>query len=292
MSELTKRVAVAAVGIPVVLGLILLGGWYLAIPLSALAALGALELYRFGAGAGLTPLSPLGAGGAAGLVLLAAWQPTLRGFAPAAVALLGALTASTLVLAIFVRGPEKEPLSTTAVTLFGAVYVGLSLAVVPLLHSLPALRGWTPDAGDRWSGALVVALPLAATWVGDSCAYFAGTAWGKRKLAPSISPKKSWVGLWADLVGAGVAAAVWFVIVHPLLPGLSLGLAVTVGVGVLLGLGAVVGDLVESLLKREAGVKDSGTFFPGHGGVLDRLDALIFTLPLAYVALTLLGGGA
>ena len=286
-----KRVAVAAVAIPVVLGLVFLGGWYLAIPLSAFAALGALELYRLGAGAGITPLSPLGASGAAGLVLLAAWQPTLRGFAPWAVALLGALTASALVLAIFLRGPEKEPLSTTAVTLFGAVYIGLSLAVVPLLHSLPELRGWAPDAGERWSGALVVALPLAATWIGDSCAYFAGTAWGKSKLAPSISPRKSWVGLWADLVGAGAAAAVWFVIVQPRLPGLSLGLAVTVGVGVLLGLGAVVGDLVVSLLKREAGVKDSGRFFPGHGGVLDRLDALIFTLPLAYVAFALLGGG-
>ena len=286
-----KRVAVAAVAIPVVLGLVFLGGWYLAIPLSAFAALGALELYRLGAGAGITPLSPLGASGAAGLVLLAAWQPTLRGFAPWAVALLGALTASALVLAIFLRGPEKEPLSTTAVTLFGAVYIGLSLAVVPLLHSLPELRGWAPRRRRAVSGALVVALPLAATWIGDSCAYFAGTAWGKSKLAPSISPRKSWVGLWADLVGAGAAAAVWFVIVQPRLPGLSLGLAVTVGVGVLLGLGAVVGDLVVSLLKREAGVKDSGRFFPGHGGVLDRLDALIFTLPLAYVAFALLGGG-
>lgn len=291
MSELTKRVVVAAVGIPVVLRLVFLGGWYLAIPLSALAALGALELYRLGAGAGIAPLSPLGASGAAGLVLLAAWQPTLRGFAPWAVALLGALTASALVLAIFVRGPGKEPLSTTAVTLFGAVYIGLSLAVVPLLHSLPVLRGWAPDTGDRWSGVLVLALPLAATWVGDACAYFAGTAWGKSRLAPSISPKKSWVGFWADLVGAGAAAAVWFVVIQPRLPGLSLGLAVTVGVGVLLGLGAVAGDLVESLLKREAGVKDSGTFFPGHGGVLDRIDALTFTLPLAYVALALLGGG-
>ena len=290
MSELTKRVAVAAIGIPVVLGLVFLGGWYLAVPLSAFAALGALELYRLGARAGITPHSLLGASGAAGLVLLAAWQPTFGGFAPWAVALLGALTASALVSSIL-RGPDKEPLSTTAVTLFGAVYIGLSLAVVPLLHSLPVLRGWTPDAGDRWSGALVIALPLAATWVGDSCAYFAGTAWGKSKLAPAISPRKSWVGLWADLVGAAAAAAVWFVIVQPRLPGLSIGLAVTVGVGVLLGLGAVVGDLGESLLKREAGVKDSGTFFPGHGGVLDRLDSLILTLPLAYVALALLGGG-
>ena len=135
MSELTKRLAVAAVVIPLVLGLVFLGGWYLAIPLSALAALGALELYRLAARGGITPHSPLGASGAAGLVLLAAWQPTLRGFAPWAVALLEALTASALVLAIFARGPEKEPLSTTAVTLFGAVYVGLSLSVVPLLHS-------------------------------------------------------------------------------------------------------------------------------------------------------------
>jgi phosphatidate cytidylyltransferase len=138
---------------------------------------------------------------------------------------------------------------------------------------------------------LVLALPLAATWTGDSAAYFAGSAWGKRKLAPTISPNKSWVGFWAALFGAGAAAVAWLLVAGPKLPGLTLGPGAAAVVGVLLGLGAVVGDLAESLFKREAGVKDSGTFFPGHGGVLDRLDALFVTLPLAYGALVALGGG-
>jgi phosphatidate cytidylyltransferase len=130
---------------------------------------------------------------------------------------------------------------------------------------------------------------LAATWLGDSTALFVGTAWGHGGLAPSISPKKSWVGVWGGLAGAGVAAAVWFVIAEARLPGLPVpGPLVAVLVGVVLGIAAIVGDLVESLFKRDAGVKDSGSFFPGHGGVLDRLDALIFTLPAAYVALVAL----
>lgn len=291
MNELGKRVAVAAVGIPAVLALVFLGGWYLAVLAAIFAALSALELYRFCAGTEIEPLSAIGASAAVGMVLLAGWRPAFHDFAPWALALVGVLTGVLLVLVIFVRSPDNRPLAAASVTLFGAVYAGLALAAVPLLHALPAGRGWAGGAGDPWAGFLVIALPLAATWVGDACAYFAGTTWGERRLAPSISPNKSWVGFWANLGGAAAAAAVWFVIAAPRLTGLPLGLGGAVGLGAMLGLGAVVGDLVESLLKREAGVKDSGRIFPGHGGVLDRLDALLFTLPLAYVALVLIGGG-
>jgi phosphatidate cytidylyltransferase len=136
----------------------------------------------------------------------------------------------------------------------------------------------------------VVVLPLAVTWIGDAAAYFAGSAWGRRKLAPTISPKKTWVGLWAELVASALAGVAWMSVTRSALPGAPVpGPAVAAIVGALLGLAAVLGDLVESLFKREAGVKDSGTFFPGHGGVLDRIDALIFTLPLAYALFLLLG---
>ena len=184
-------------------------------------------------------------------------------------------------------------MASVAATLFGTLYVGLPFCVVPLLHTLPGQRAWG-DPGDAWTGLMVIALPLAATWVGDASAYFAGSAWGRgrSRLAPTISPNKSWVGFWAEAVGAGAVGGLWYVIVGGSLPGLAVGLPGSVGIGVALGLGAVVGDLTESLFKRDAGVKDSGTLFPGHGGVLDRLDALIFTMPLAYVALALLGGGA
>ncbi len=189
------------------------------------------------------------------------------------------------------RGPEGHPLSAAAVTLFGSVYAGLSLAFVPLLHALPSERVWGAGAGDPWVGLMVVALPLAATWVGDSAAYFAGSAWGKKKLAPTISPNKSWVGFWAAVGGAGVAAGIWFEVVQARLPGIApAGLIVFTFGGAVLGVSAVVADLLESLLKREAGVKDSGGFFPGHGGVLDRFDSLLFTIPTSYLLLVILAG--
>jgi len=101
-----------------------------------------------------------------------------------------------------------------------------------------------------------------------------------------VSPKKSWVGAWAGVLGSATAAVAWFLLVRSVLPSIPLrNIGVVVVGGALLGVGAIVGDLAESLLKREAGVKDSGSLFPGHGGVLDRLDALAVTLPLAYLLL-------
>jgi len=284
VSDLAKRWAVALVGIPAVLGLLYLGGWPLAVPVACLAALGALEVDRMAAQGGVTSLRALMASGTAAVVLAAGWRPAFADLAPVTLTILAALTGLALVAAIRVRGPERKPLAAVGITLFGVLYVGVPMSFVSLLHALPDVHGWSD--GSPWAGALVVALPLAATWLGDAVAFFAGTAWGKGGLAPSISPNKSWVGVWGGLLGAGVAGAVWFLVAQRSLPGLPLpGVVPAALVGVLLGVGAILGDLAESLLKRDAGVKDSGKFFPGHGGILDRLDALIFTLPAAYAAL-------
>ncbi|HUF75149.1 MAG TPA: phosphatidate cytidylyltransferase [Longimicrobiales bacterium] len=303
MSELAKRWAVAGVGIPVVLLLLYLGGWPLALPVAALAALGAREVYGFAAKGGTAPLVGFGAALSAGVVLVAAWRPTFSAFAPAVLGLLAGATAITLVVAMKVRGPTGKPLEAVAVTLFGALYAGLALAFGPLIHTLPAswsAQGASAGAPGAWDGLLLVALPLAATWLGDALALFAGTAWGRGGLAPTISPKKSWVGVWAGLAGAGLAALVWYFVAAAVMADLPMqrlpaAPLLAVVVGVVLGAAAILGDLVESLLKRQAGVKDSGAFFPGHGGVMDRLDALVFTLPTAYVALVVveaLAGGA
>lgn len=291
MSELARRWSVAGVGIPIVVVLLYAGGWLLAVPVAALAALGALEGYRLAEARGIEPMSALGAAGAAALVLLAGWRSTWGGFAPGAVTLIGGLAVVALLVAIFRRGPARSPLAAVAITVFGALYAGLALSFVPLLRGLPVRDGWMGDGSAAWAGVLVVALPLASTWVGDAAAYFAGSAWGRKKLAPTISPNKSWVGVWVGVLGAAAAAALWFVIAAPFLPGVPLaGPAAAAGIGALLGVGAILGDLSESLLKREAGLKDSGAVFPGHGGVLDRIDALIFTLPGAYAALALASG--
>lgn len=290
LGDLGKRVGVAVVGIPAVLGLLYLGGWALGVPVAVLAALGVREVHRLAGAHGVRPYRWLGMTAAAVLVLAAVRWPQFTPFAPWGLGVLGVVLGVGLVTVLFSRGPRESPLAVVSVTLFGVAYIGLSMASVVLLHALPTVRGWAGVAASPWAGAMVVTLPLAATWIGDAAAYFAGSAWGRRKLAPSISPKKSWVGMWAELAAAGLAGAGWFLVARGTLPRMPVHSPGTAALmGVLLGLGAVLGDLVESLFKREAGVKDSGTFFPGHGGVLDRLDALAFTLPLAYALLALVG---
>jgi phosphatidate cytidylyltransferase len=288
VSELGKRWAVAGVGVPLIVFLLYLGGWPVAVFASVFAALGARECYRLAERTGVEPLDLLGAGCAAALPLAAAWRSTFVAFSPLALGLIGMLGLVGLVAAMVLRGPARKPLEVVAVTMFGTVYAGLSLSFVPLLHAMPVAHGWTSAAPSAWAGLLVVALPLAATWIGDAAAFFAGRAWGKGGLAPTISPNKSWVGVWAGLAGAGGAGLLWWAVTRDVLPGQPLGPVTAAAVGVFLGVAAILGDLAESLLKREAGVKDSGTIFPGHGGVLDRLDALTFTLPMAYAALALI----
>lgn len=305
MSELGKRVAVAAVGIPAVLLLVYLGGWFLSVPLAAFAAWGTHELSRLADNTGVRPVEWIAAPAASTLVLLATWTGSFQAFAPQALAVVGVSTAAAAVAAIWRRGPSRAPLASAAVTVFATVYLGLALAFAPLLHALPAAAGWSA-ASVSASGLVAVALPLAVTWVGDASAYFAGTAWGKSRLAPSISPKKSWVGFWAAVTTGALAAVLWLLVARAVsgigvVPLASMpdgpggvgaaGVVVMAAVGAVIAVAAVVGDLVESLLKREAGVKDSGTFFPGHGGLLDRIDSLLFTIPTAYVALALLAGG-
>jgi phosphatidate cytidylyltransferase len=127
---------------------------------------------------------------------------------------------------------------------------------------------------------------LGVVWIADSAAYFSGHAWGRHKLAPAISPGKTWEGV----AGAAVAVAVYHAVVwrfgfSPVKP--DLGVSAAVLVALLFPL-SIIGDLFESLIKRHAGVKDSGKLLPGHGGVLDRIDALTSTLPLAALVVALL----
>jgi phosphatidate cytidylyltransferase len=128
-------------------------------------------------------------------------------------------------------------------------------------------------------------LVLAVAWIADTGAYFAGRRWGRRKLAPSISPGKTWEG-----VGGGlIAAAAYAIILSMLLGGGTGGMAVFLGVAALLVMLSIVGDLFESAAKRQAGVKDSGDILPGHGGMLDRVDSAAATLPVAAAMVPLLG---
>jgi len=283
VKDLGARVAVAVVGIPAVLALLHEGGWVLGIPMAVLAALGAGEISRFAECRGVRPFSWLGMPAAAALVVAAVAFPDFASAAPWMLGGLGGLALVTLLAALWGRSTGDAPLGAVSVTLFGVIYAALPMASMVLLHALPERLGWTAIRPSPWAGLMVVTLPLACTWTGDAAAYFAGTAWGKRKLFPSVSPNKSWVGAWAGVTAAAAAGAGWLWVARDHLPGLPIqGFGAAALLGAVLGVGAIVGDLAESLFKREAGVKDSGRLFPGHGGILDRFDALSFTIPMAY----------
>jgi len=283
VKDLGARLAVSGMGIPFLLFMLYQGGWVLGAPLALMAALGAREVYRFAGCRGTRPFSWIGIPVATALVALAVVRPGFEAFAPWALGALGLLVLVALAVALFSRGPHGSPLGAVAVTLFGVVYAGLPLACMVLLHAVPVQADWGALHPSPWMGLMAVLLPLAATMFGDSVAYFAGSAWGRRKLFPSVSPAKSWLGAAAGVLGAAVAGMIWLAIARSHLPGMPVqGLGGAAALGAVLGVGAILGDLAESMMKREAGMKDSGHLFPGHGGALDRLDALTFTLPMAY----------
>ena len=286
--ELAKRVAVAVLGIPPALYIIYLGGWPVALVVALIAALGAREFFLLGEESGVSALSWMGIFAAAAMVLLAGATRSFSGAAPWALALLFGVYLLAAVASIWFRWPEGSPLTAVPMTLAGVIYIGGTLSFTVFLRHLPEFGG-LPDTGLPFQGPLLLILPLVVTWVGDSAAYFFGYAWGKRKLIPAVSPGKTVVG--------GVAGLVASVLVGGALGGTVLGLHTDVvlstvlgaGIGFLLGVAGQVGDLVESVMKREAGVKDSSQLIPGHGGILDRFDALFFTLPLAYVLVRVVG---
>jgi phosphatidate cytidylyltransferase len=161
--------------------------------------------------------------------------------------------------------PTSVP--AAAVTLFGAAYLGV------LGATIASLRVIEPASDGAWRVVLLLAIVMSS----DTFAYFAGSAFGRHKLAPLVSPGKTIEGLAGGLVGGVVAA---LLVRRFGLPGIPVPDAVALGI-VVAAFG-VTGDLVESLLKRWSGVKDSGRLFPGHGGMLDRLDSLLFGAPVLY----------
>lgn len=173
--------------------------------------------------------------------------------------------------ALFFDSKLEEALPSQAITWLGALYLGFGLG---FQQKLFMLQGTLPRTGSR----LILAL-FIITWFGDSAAYFVGTFFGKHKLAPKVSPKKSWEGALGNLAGNLLGALLMQATVCT-----EWTLVDVLALGLLLGLVGQLGDLVESTWKRSAGVKDScvGVSIPGHGGMLDRVDSLVFAAPVLF----------
>jgi phosphatidate cytidylyltransferase len=275
VSELTRRVLFAVIAAPASIAIIYFGDWALAIVLSVLAALAAWELFRMARETGALPLEPAGIGLAALLPIAVHAQRlgiyTLSNTAIVTMVLL--LFAST----IWLRGPAGKPLSSVAITAFGVLYAGL-------FSYIYALRYHDYAVGAA-AGTALVFLPVLLTWTTDVGAYAFGRTFGRKKLIPSISPGKTVEGA---VGGLGLAIVICLLYVRfILMPYAQLGLTIQGAVlfAIVISVAAQTGDLAESLLKREAGVKDSSRIIPGHGGILDRFDSLLFVMPVAFLLL-------
>jgi phosphatidate cytidylyltransferase len=259
VSPFVSRIVVAAILLPIVLGVVWLGGWWL-FGLALVGGLVALhELYTVGRG-----LRPIVLAGYIGLT--SALVGAQLGDATWVLAgILATFPAALLVF--FVSTVRQNAVAAFAATLLGVAWVGGGLAYLLLLRGVP---------GD---GRLLLFTVLLAVMADDTAAFFVGRAIGRHRLAPAISPGKTWEGFVAGTLAAvGVAFfALYEQNVVSTWESLVLGLAIA--------LAATLGDLFESAVKRDLGVKDSGRLLAGHGGMLDRIDAFLWAGPAAYIVL-------
>jgi phosphatidate cytidylyltransferase len=262
------RILTALVAVPLLLVVLLVGpAWTFLALVLVCAVAGYWELSVLAARTGWRTLE---IGYFLVVMLVAAFYPGFASLESCALLLVVLVGLS----AVLSREPSRETLGGLAMTVFGALYVG------SLSGSVVGVRMVEPDRDGRFWAILL----LAVVMVGDAGAFFIGRAFGRRPLAPVLSPKKTVAGL----VG-GIAFSVATALVLRALHFRSHSIGIFVGIGLGLALLGVAGDLFESLLKRSAGLKDTSSLIPGHGGVLDRIDSLLFAAPALLLFVRWLG---
>ena len=274
MTDLHKRLLVAAIGIPLCVGVVYAGGWFFALGLGMLSAIAFWEYSEMFASKDRRTFLHVGAGAAALYPLVVLFF----GF-PGGATYGGVLVVLIAVYAIRRLPPVEGPIAAASLTLFGTFYTGALLAFGVLLRE--SFRG----GYGRLSETLLFFYPILVTWGVDTGAYFIGRSFGRRRMAPLISPNKTVAGLVGALVAGPVVGLMGLWILP--LNGIDVTVGLTLLFGLLIAVVAVLGDLVESAMKRECEVKDASTLLPGHGGVLDRLDSLLFAIPAAYIFLSI-----
>ncbi|MDZ4804773.1 MAG: phosphatidate cytidylyltransferase [Candidatus Eisenbacteria bacterium] len=265
-SSLVRRVVSGILLLPVVLLLVHRGGWPFLLFIEAMVVLGSVEFFRMARHKGADPHH---------------WLGVLAAAALAALMYEGHNAASGLAVTIFFllvlvlelqRGRPAGSVGNLGATVLGVFYVGWLGGHLGLLRQMPRSMGAADELGAR-----LVYFTLLITWAGDSGAYFVGRWLGRRPLFAAVSPRKTIEGSLGGVAAsilAGLVGGLWIV---PML-----GIRDSVLLGLVAGIVGPIGDLVESLLKRDFGVKDAGELIPGHGGVLDRFDSLFFVTPVVY----------
>lgn len=284
-SNLVRRVGFAVIAIPLALAIIWYGGLPLAFLLALTSVLAARELFDLAGRQGVRPARALGfvsAAAVAPVTYVALVAPDVRDLVLGGWPyLVGIWVIVLLTWALAARAPAEKPLGAAGVTLLAVVYTGVLPAfLIGIRHLSHPERSW--------AGAWLVFFPLVVTWVCDTAAMFGGKALGGPKLAPTISPGKTRSGAAAGVVGGLLMAPIFGTLVFPRV-GLHIPLWQLLVLAGVLSIVGQIGDLAESLFKREAGVKDSSHLIPGHGGVLDRFDSLYFVIPVAAAMYDLLG---
>jgi phosphatidate cytidylyltransferase len=289
----TTRVVAGIIGIPIVIGAVIMGGWFFFLFVALISTGALMEFYWLLEKRGAQPNKRLGV--TTGLLLTFAFMhgiaerlfvgtadPVMlmlaRGLLPIAILILFGITA---MITEMVRR-DGNPVVNNAATFSGVTYISLFLATlvgIRQFFSVDIATRSLPDDANKYGAYIVIAI-LVSIWTCDSAAYYAGRAFGKHKLFERVSPKKTWEGAIAGAiaaVGAMIGMKYWF------LGYLTVGDAIVIGA--IAGIFGQIGDLAESHLKRNAGIKDSSQIIPGHGGLFDRFDSLLFVAPLVYLYL-------
>jgi len=306
MNNLTQRIITAAIAIPIIILICMAGGLYFFLFVAVVSGIALIEFYNLAAAKGAKPLVVMGV--IAGFfVNLSFYYPKLHTFVvgwfdsmgmaipfPSQSQLLGIILILMIVVMCLIElfrgnGSALLNLSTTImgilyISMFFGTFIGIRelfiVADPPVAHyfvaSIGAIDG---DAVYRFGGFTVISI-FAMIWICDSAAFHFGMSMGKHKLFPRVSPNKSWEGAIFGFIFAIISAIAAKYLVLEYLPIIG-----AVVIGIIVGTIGQLGDLVESLLKRDAGVKDSSTLIPGHGGAFDRFDSLLLVSPLVYLYL-------
>lgn len=273
-----KRTITAVIYALAVLGAVLLGNWTLAVVCAVLSGLGILEFFKITSpsmnkiskfiGIGLAVSLPIITWGSR---MVSAQDPIIgTGGLGGFVGLFIAIAISLALYMVWIAFTPTSKIADAALSFFGALYLGVPLSFLLLIR-------------DMNNGIFLAALTVLSIWAADSFAYLGGSLLGRHKMAPIISPKKSWEGFFFSIAGA---ILIWFGYLMYIGDNRYYAAILT---GLVVAIGSLAGDLFESRIKREANVKDSGDLLPGHGGILDRIDSMLMVNLLMFLLLASIG---